>query len=493
MNKDTPLHGHAAAVPAPASGGTGDGDSGQAFKEPAKTSSTSPAAIWRLTWPQMLMMYLHFCIGFTDVWVAGQLGASVQAAFGLVMQCVIFLLLVANALSSGGVAAVSQSMGAGRQRRARRYVCMIIAGSFLVGGLISLLGHALQGGLFTLLMVPESILPVTREYWAVSLITLPANYVFMCTGTMFRATRHVLPPLGVMALVATANVIGDFGFGLGYFGLPAYGYMGIAWTTFCCVLLGAIVNCLLLARLGFLSRVDFPPWRWMRRAAKYLFKVALPAGAAQIVWNTGYMMLFTIVASLPGDSVSALAGLAAGMRVESLIFLPAMAFSMTASVLVGNRLGAHDKDEALRLALVISGSGCAFISVVALALWPFISDIAVLLSTDPAAQAQTMSYLRFNLISTPFTTASMILGGVMTGAGATRYNLMIYGSSFWLVRLPLAWLFGHFIWQDASGVFMAMLASQVVQSLIMFYVLCRRDWTRFAMNARCTSLSSQKA
>lgn len=454
--------------------------------------STSPGAIWRLTWPQMLMMYLHFCIGFTDVWVAGQLGASVQAAFGIVMQCVVFLLLVANALSSGGVAAVSQSIGAGRQRRARRYVYLIIAGSFIIGCGISLLGHSLRGGLFDLLMVPETILPVTKEYWAVSLLTLPANYVFVCTGVMFRATRHVLPPLGVMAVVACANLLGDLGFGLGYFGLPAYGYMGIAWTTFSCVLLGAVINCFILFRLGFLGRVDIPEWRWARRAVRYLLKVALPAGAAQIVWNTGYMMLFAIVASLPSDSVSALAGLTAGMRVESLIFLPAMAFSMTASVLVGNMLGAHNKAEAQRLALLISGSGCLFISVVAIALWPFIADIAALLSTDPAAQAQTMSYLRFNLISTPFTTGSMILGGVMTGAGATRYNLMIYGSSFWLVRLPLAWLFGHIIWQDAAGIFMAMLASQVVQSLIMLYVLLKRDWTRFAMNVHCTHAAHPK-
>lgn len=433
----------------------------------------------------MLMMYLHFCIGFTDVWVAGQLGASVQAAFGLVMQCVVFLLLVANALSSGGLAAVSQSIGGDMHRRARRYIYLVIFTSLAVGVVASVLGHVLQESLFAVLMVPKSILPITREYWAVSLLTLPANYVFVCTGVMFRATRHVLPPLWVMAFVCTANIIGDLGFGLGYFGLPAYGYMGIAWTTFGCILLGAVVNMLLLARLGLLRRADFPQWRWVRRAMGYLLKVALPSGATQVVWNSGYMMLFAIVASLPTDSVSALAGLTGGMRAESLIFLPALAFNMTASVLVGNLLGARNKAEAQRIALLICGSGCAFISVVALCLWPFIADIAALLSTDPAAQAQIMSYLRFNLVSTPFTTASMILGGVMTGAGATRYNLMIYGSSFWLVRLPLAWLFGHIIWQDASGVFLGMLASQVVQSLIMFYVLLKHDWTRFAMNAHC--------
>lgn len=452
---------------------------------PSGTLDTSPRTIWKLTWPQLLMMYLHFCIGFVNVWVAGQLGATIQAAFGVVMQCVIFMLLVSNALSSGGVAAVSQSVGAGLFRRSRRYVALIIAMNFVIGILLSVLGHMLQDGLFTVLMVPESMLTVTREYWAVSLITMPANYVFMSTGVMFRATRQVFPPLVVMIVVCTANVLGALGFGLGYFGLPNYGYMGIAWSSFGCILLGAIINCLLLHRLGYLRKVDMPPLRWIRKGMHYLMRVSLPAGASQVVWNTGYMMLFAIVASLPSDSVSALAGLTAGMRVESLIFMPALAFNMTASILVGNTLGAGNTKEAQRLGLLITACGCVFISLMAVALWPFMTEIAALLSSDPAAQLQTTNYLRFNLISAPFTTASMILGGVMTGAGATRYNLIVYGSSFWLVRLPVAWLFGHIIWQDASGVFMAMLASQAVQSIVMLYVIFKCDWTRFAMNTRC--------
>ena len=86
---------------------------------PTPDLSTTPRSIWRLTWPQMLMMFLVFCIGFTDVWTAGHISGDVQAAFGIVTQCVMFMLMVVMAMSSGGMAAVSQSIGAGRARRAR--------------------------------------------------------------------------------------------------------------------------------------------------------------------------------------------------------------------------------------------------------------------------------------------------------------------------------------------------------------------------------------
>lgn len=98
---------------------------------PAPDLSTSPRAIWRLTWPQMLMMYLMFFMGFVAVWVAGQISADVQAALGMVNQCGILLMVVAMAVSSGATAAVSQSLGALRVMRAQRYIGTT---GFYVGG-----------------------------------------------------------------------------------------------------------------------------------------------------------------------------------------------------------------------------------------------------------------------------------------------------------------------------------------------------------------------
>ena len=89
---------------------------------PEPDLSISPRAIWKLTWPQMLMMYLVFFMGFINIWVAGRISADVQAALGMVNQCGLFLMVVAMSMSSGATAAVSQSLGAKRLRRAQRYV-----------------------------------------------------------------------------------------------------------------------------------------------------------------------------------------------------------------------------------------------------------------------------------------------------------------------------------------------------------------------------------
>ena len=437
--------------------------------------------IWGLIWPQTLMMLLQFGIAFICVWVAGHIDPVVQASFGMVAQCVMFLQVVAIAMGSGAIACISQSLGAGLVQRARRYALLVGWGSLLLGILTALPGYAFRNQLFDALMAPPETRAILDNYWLVTLLTTPLNYVWGVSSGLFRAIRHVIAPLLVTMLVFAAILFGATGLGLGWFGLPDCGYMGIAWANFAAVLIGAAGNILLLLRLGYMRPHDTPPWRWIRRGAPYLVRVAWPAGLSQFLWQLGYLVIFAITASLPLESVTALAGMTAGMRVESLLFMPAFAFNMTVSVLVGNSLGAGDKAEAKRIALVLSASGCLCISSLAGVMWPFISDLAALLSNSPSVQAQTVSYLFYNLLAAPFTAGSMILGGVMTGAGATRYNLAVFASSFWIVRLPLAWLFGHVLWGDAAGIFLSMLVSQAVQACVMLWVLLRLDWTRFSL------------
>lgn len=443
--------------------------------------SFTPAAIWNLTWPQMLMMYLFFFTGIITIWTAGQISSDVQASLGLVTQCAMFLMVVIMAISSGATAAISQSLGMGKLRRAKLYISTMVFGSLFLGLITAVPAWLFGDKILLLVQAPENILPMCREIWHVAIIGLPLQYVYQATGVLFRSTRMVIPPLWVAALVCVATFFCSLGFGLGYFGFPNFGYMGLIWVNVGTQVLGAIANCLLLQRSGFFQWTLIPSLIWLKRALPYLLKVALPAGAAQIVWQSGYLTLFILVASLPKDSVSALAGLTAGLRAEALLFMPAMAFNMTCSVLVGNSLGEGQPERAKRLGLILTGIAAGAMSVCALFIWPFRENIAAFLSEDPDTRLQIFSYLSYNLVSTPFSIASQVMGGIMVGSGATRYNLIVYGGTFWAVRIPLGWLLGHKLWGTADGVFAAMLVSQVIQSLIMFYVVLRLNWQRFAM------------
>lgn len=453
--------------------------------------------IWSLVWPQTVMMLCTLSIGLTDIWVAGRIDSEIQATIGLATQVQAFMNVLGMALGAGAMAAVSQSIGACRWKRAKRYAGLVLAVGACMGIVLALAGFVGRGALIHALQVPDNIRPMTEFFLSLVLLALPFQYIFLVGGTLFRATRNVLVPLFIVSVGFAVNVVGDLGFGLGWFGLPAFGVDAIAWSTFAAMFIMSAMTMVLLGRANMFLRGIVPAWRWMRVAAPYLLKVALPAMLSQFLWQTGYMTLFGITAALP-DSAAALAGLTAGMRIEGLLFMPGVALNVTASILVGNALGAGDKVGAKRIGLVTVGTGVVVMSLFAACMWPWMQELAEIFSpASPAVQANIVSYLTYNILSTPFTVGGMILNGVMTGAGATIYSLLINSSSIWLVRLPLGWYLAHVVWGNAKGVFVAMLISIAVQALCLFWIFLYRDWTRFAMggssaHSRCQNEKKTK-
>jgi putative MATE family efflux protein len=451
----------------------------------ARSRADSPwRSIWRLSWPQVLEMLANFLVGFADVYVAGLLNKEVQASIGLITSALFFMLIIATATANGAVAAISQSVGAGKELRARRYTGLALEIGLVCGILFVAAGFLLKDAFLALLQVPEEIRGVTSYFLEVYLLLLPAYYVIIVSDAAFRARREVLVPLYSMLIITVLNTYLDFGLGLGMFGLPRMGFKGLAWATFAAICAGALFNLAVLRARGRLERRAFPPWRWIKPALSYLARVAWPSGLMQVLWQTGYLVLFAIVAALPTGAVTAMAGMTAGLRIESILFLPGFALNMTASVLVGNALGAGRFDEAKAYAWRILVFGIVAIGLLTLGVWQAAPQLAALLSPEADVRLEMLDYLRYNLMAIPFTLTSMILGGAFVGAGATIYNLAIFGVSIWLIRLPLAWFLGHRVLGEADGVWIAQLASQAVQATALLWFFQFSDWGRFALRSR---------
>lgn len=436
--------------------------------------------ISRLVVPQVLLMFTTLFIGLTDTWVAGRISSAVQASVGVIGQIQAFVMVLAMGLGSGAMAVVSQSLGARRQKRANRYALLVLYIVFTLAASFALLGSSVGNFIMEQLQIPLEVRPISLYFWNVLLVALPFHYLYFVSNILFRASKLVNFPLYIGIAVCAVNTFGDLGFGLGYFGLPNYGVAGVAWTTFASVLAGALLSLTILIRAKIIPTKLILPFRWVRKAAPYLIKVALPALLTQGLWQTGYLVLFGVAASVP-ESTFVLAGLAAGMRIESILFMPAVAFSATASILVGHSLGAKNVPEAKKLGFTVGIIGATLMSLVGALMFPFMYELAEFFSLDPKVIENIVWYLIFNIISTPFTVGNMVFSGIMTGAGATIYSLIFNTTSVWCVRLPLAYCLAHFAGMGAKGVFLAMFLSTIYQCFSMLYVFLKRPWYKYAM------------
>ena len=451
----------------------------------------SRGELFRLTLPQMGLMLCHLVISMTDVWTAGKLGPDVQAATGVVAQIFSLLMLLTSLIASGCLSTVSQSLGAGLALRANRYAGLIILLSAGMGTAVALCALLAAPLLFTAMRVSDELRPALSVFFTAYCCQLPFYYVLIMVNSIFRAYKKVMLPLFTLLLMAAANLLGDVGFGLGFFSLPDYGAAGIAWTTFACSLLGLACNLLLARRYGLLHGKTFAPWKWNRRAMPYLLKVGTPAAAGQLITQTGSLVTLAIIGLLP-DSTNVLAGMSVGGRVQAILMFPLGALYMSMVIFSGHLLGEGKRESLYAFGRRMSAlTGLALLAPAAL-LWLLREPAAGLFSSEPAVLQQASLFLAFACLSAPLTGMTGIMNAIISGAGATVLSCRVGALTCWAVGIPLALGLGLGLDFGAPGVYAASALAQFAAFLWTTRLFGRKKWLEYGLRKRHTAPKARR-
>jgi MATE family multidrug resistance protein len=422
--------------------------------------------IWQLSWPMLLIMIFNFLVGFADIYVAGLINPKVQAAIGYVSQLYFLLIIVANAVSIGTVALISRNIGAGDFARAVANAKQSLIFGFIVALALTITTLVFSRQIIAVAGFPPEISAIGETFLRIFAFALGPNYLIIISNAVFRASGEVRKPLLTMFVFSAVTIIGDFCLVFGIPPFPKLGYPGIALATAIAAGIGMGINGVFFALRPW--RVLYHrPWTISVSALKTIANLGWPAALLQIAWNAGSIVLYNILGRLGEGSIIALASLTNGLRIEAIIFLPAFAFNMAASVLVGQNLGAKNHERAEALGWKIAWAGVTCISVISICIFIWAGHLASLLAKEPGVLAETTHYLRIMMFSEPFMALSLILGGGLQGAGDTRGNMWVIVISMWVIRLPLAFLLALVLGYGAVGVWVAMITSMTTQGILM--------------------------
>jgi multidrug resistance protein, MATE family len=411
-------------------------------------------------------MVFNFFVGLADLYVAGFIGPGVQAAVGFVTQLFFLVIVLANAIGIGSAAMVSRAVGASNFERAVEITRQSIIFGIVVAVIITAVTILYCREIVALAGMPVEIRVVAEEFLRIFAFALGPNYLLIISNTAFRAAGDVKKPLLTMFFVSLVNIIGDFVLVFGMEPFPEMGYRGIAYSTASSVAAGMLITAALLATKRWRG-VYTEPWQVSVPTIARIVDIGWPSVFLQVAWQAGTIALYNILSRLGEGTVTALAALTNGLRIEAIIFLPAFALNMAASVLSGQNLGAGDPQRAEALGWKTAGAGMILLSSLALPIFIWAELFASILARTPEVLAETANYLRITMVSEPFLALGTILSGAVTGAGDTRATMWIIVACMWGVRLPLAYFLAITLGYGPTGVWVAMVASMVCYSLLM--------------------------
>jgi MATE family multidrug resistance protein len=443
------------------------------------TTGSTWKNIWQMSWPMLFVMFFNFLVGITDIYVAGFLGPEIQAVVGFVGHLYFFIIVVANAISIGTVAILSRAVGAGKFENA-----LSVARQSLLFGIICAVVLTLPGFLFKDQIIALSgftgdIRETAVNFFVIYVFALLPNYIVILTNAVFRAGGNVRLTLVAMFFVSLINVALDFLLVFGIFSFDGIGYIGIAYATAISMSVGTLI-CFLLIKRSRWRNIFSGSWGISADLIRRIFLLSWPAALIQISWNAGTIILYNILSRLQDVSITAMAALTNGLRIESIIYLPVFALNMAASVLAGQNLGADAPDRAERIGWKISLSGVALVSLLALPIFIWAGEISSTISKDQHVITETARYLRIAMLSEPFMAISVILAGSLTGAGDTKGAMVAIVSTHWIIRLPLAYMLAIVMEMGPLGVWIAMALSILFQGIMMTYRFKGGRWKDIA-------------
>jgi MATE family multidrug resistance protein len=421
---------------------------------------------WSVSWPLTLIMVFEFLIGLTDVYIAGRVSKDIQATYGFVIQLYFILIVIANALTVGTVSVVSRLYTSGDKTELNKAVFSSVIASVGAGILLAMAGIFFSPTIIKYFNIPEELKHFAVPFIKIYAMGLLFHYLLINCNGILRSCQMVKKSLKTMALVCGVNIALNFFL---VFHTPL-GFRGIAAATASSVFIGSMIN------LVYVRNIMAGMKNYSLTLVKKMIDIGWPIGLLQVLWQLGSMVLYLILSALPEHQIETLAALTAGLRIESIIYLPVFGFNMANAVIVGNLLGEKKQENAFRSGIMTMALGVCIVTLMVAIVILNARWIASFLSNDTIVIRESVKYIYISMISEPFMAWGIILGGGLSGAGDTRSVLIRVALSVWLIRIPLAYIFVVFFGFGAVSVWWCMNLSQFAQALLISKRYFSRGW-----------------
>lgn len=414
---------------------------------------------------------LQTAVGAVDTFMVARLGAAAVAGVGTGSALVFFMISILSAIDIGATILVSQAIGAGDRNRASLLARQAVGWGLILAVPVSIGMFLAAPAIIGLYGADSDVSTAATTYLRVTAVGSAALMLSFVCGAVLRGAGDSRTPLKAGALANVTNIVVAYVLIFGHGGLPELGVAGSAVGAASGRAVGAAFMLLTMARGGkAISLRGGAGWRPRVETARQLLKLGVPAAVEQVLSVGAFTALMGVVALI---GTAALAAEQITFTALSLAFLPAFGFSMAATTLVGQSIGARLPADgraaariAMRFAVLWMGSGGVLAFV-------FGKRIVSTFTSDPAVIADGVIGLRALSIALPFWAVWFVAGGGLRGSGDTRTPLIIGPATMWLSVL-IAYVAVRWFGGGLGAVWFSFVFTTAPASLLMWRAFRRR-------------------
>ncbi|MCM1499772.1 MAG: MATE family efflux transporter [Clostridium sp.] len=435
---------------------------------------STPAVLAQLT--SVLMQYI-------DASMVGKMGADASAAIGLVASTTWLFGGVCSSGAAGFSIQAAQYIGAKDFEKAREVLRQSLTAILLFSVALAVAGAAVSFFLPVWLGGAKEIQREASLYFFIYICSLPAMGMARLAGSMLQCSGNMKIPGILNSLMCVLDVIFNAclifeGFNISFAGIqlriPGAG-LGVAGAALGTALAHFVTALLLLYFLCFRSPIFHlqrgESFRLQKQCIKRAVTISLPIALERVIVSGAMVVATRIVAPL---GITAIAANSFAITAESLCYMPGYGIADAATTLTGQSIGAKRNKLAVSFGRITVGAGMVIMACTGALMFAAAPFMIGILTPDAAVRALGIRILRIEAFAEPLFGASIVVTGVLRGAGDTLIPSVMNFISLWAVRLVLSYLLAKPY--GLVGVWIAMAVELCFRGVIFLIRFERKKW-----------------
>lgn len=434
----------------------------------------------------MLTYLLYACVGVASIRFISHIGPDAVAAAGVGGQIFYAMQTIMLAVSAGTTALIARSWGVADYDEAIRITLASLALGLGFGLLLAMPGIFFAYPIASVFGLSHNATQLSADFifWlSIFNVAFAVNFVM---AAALRAAGDAKTPLWFAAWTNIINLCLLYPLVFGFGPLPPQGVAGAAQATGIAFALSSLLILTLWLRNHFCIRFAWMRFMEKRRILDLLY-VGYPAGVEQIVLRIGFFAFMIIIGQYYGTIPFAAYNI--GVNLLSLCFVVGLGFSVAGATLVGQHLGMGDTEGAVRHAARTLQYSVVSMTLLGLVAMLLAEPVARLMVDDAEVVHYTVIFIYILGAAQPLMAIEFALGGVLRGAGDTRFPLKATLLGLIVVRLTFA---GVAIAMDlpVEWVYAALLGDYLAKSIMLIRRFRSARW-QTVLSSRLQSGASQ--
>ncbi len=425
--------------------------------------------------PVTIQQLISSLLNMLDIVMVGQLGDSAIAALGLSNQVFFLLNLLLFGLTSGMSVFTSQYWGQRDVANIRRVLGLCLTIALAASGFFSIAAYFFPVQVLSFYTNDQMVIEIGARYLRVVSLSYLLTSISYSYYAVLRSIRQVRLPMVINVVALSIKAVIGYVLIFGLIGFPAFGVEGAAYST----LIARVLEVVLV--VGLTYRLRTPAAARLRELTGYNFSfaykimaTALPALINEIVWSLGVTTYNAIYAHIGTNAIAAVNIVG---TFENLAFVTSIGIGTACAVMVGNSIGAGDRERAFRLGKIYLALGLLVSIATAVILVVFSPELVGLyqVSDETAAYAHQI-LLIYALTLWLRATNFMLFIGALRAGGDTTYAMIVETCTMWTVGVPLVFWAGLSLRLAVPWVYLIVLVEEFTKLMIIFPRFRSKKW-----------------